>query len=487
MTVRRSLAWMAAAQASIFALQFGASVIVARILTPYEMGVFAVAMAIVGTLGILQAFGMQSIIVRERDLTQDLIVTVFSVNAMISLTISGAIVALAFMGGAFLGDPGVRQVLLILALGPPIEILNFLPAASLERNGRFKVISIVNTLRGLTIAVGTVILAVLGYKYMSIAYAQIIGQVLAVAIFCWVGREHLQLRLGFKQVRQTAKFGLGMLAVAGVTDLSRRLSEIALAKLLGLPALGLYNRASSLNGLLWDRIHMVVGRILFVDFAAHKREGLSLRERYLRALEIITALLWPAFAGLAVLAGPLILAIYGPQWVTAATPLALLAIASLIQVSISMTWEIFVASGELRTQMRIEFIRASVALALFAIGCASSLSAAAAARVGDALFAVFLYRPHLQRMTDTTFGDFWPIYFRSGQLTVLAILPALALMVAYKGSPGAPIGMALGAVALGVTLWALGLILQKHALVVEVRNVLGRLRSRSSRRAPRAE
>lgn len=478
MAVRRSLAWMGAAQASAFLLQFGASVIVARILTPYEMGVFAVAMAIVGTLGILQAFGMQSILIREQHLTTERVVTLFSVNALISATMSAGIVAMALLGGAFLQDPGVRNVLLVLALSPLIEIVNFLPAANLERTGQFKVISIVNTIKNLILAVATVTFAVLGHKYMSIAYAQIIAQIIAVSIFCWVGRSYLRFNLGFREFRWAAKFGLSMLAVAGVTDLSRRLSELVLARLLGLPALGIYNRASALNSLLWDRIHIVVGRVLFVDFADHKRSGLSLRERYLASLEVITALLWPAFAGLALLAGPFILAVYGAKWVPAAMPLALLAIASLIQVSISMTWEVFVASGELRTQMRIEFIRAGLALGMFTIGCTVSLTAAAAARVGDALVAIVLYRPHLQRMTDTTLRDFLRIYGRSGLLTVLAILPSLALMIAHDYSPETPVSLALAAVAAGIALWIGGLFALRHPLLKEGQRVVARLRRR---------
>jgi O-antigen/teichoic acid export membrane protein len=47
---------MATAQASSFVLQFASSVVLVRLLTPREMDVFAVALAIVGALSIVQAF-----------------------------------------------------------------------------------------------------------------------------------------------------------------------------------------------------------------------------------------------------------------------------------------------------------------------------------------------------------------------------------------------------------------------------------------------
>jgi O-antigen/teichoic acid export membrane protein len=45
-----------------------------------------------------------------------------------------------------------------------------------------------------------------------------------------------------------------------------------------------------------------------------------------------TALLWPAFGGMAVVAGPLIRTVYGPAGLPAAAPLALLALASTVLI-----------------------------------------------------------------------------------------------------------------------------------------------------------
>jgi O-antigen/teichoic acid export membrane protein len=78
---RRALAWMSIAQGSFFVLQFAGSVILARLLTPYEMGVYAIAMAVVGLLGIVQATGLRSFVVREPDLSEATAATVFTVNA----------------------------------------------------------------------------------------------------------------------------------------------------------------------------------------------------------------------------------------------------------------------------------------------------------------------------------------------------------------------------------------------------------------------
>jgi O-antigen/teichoic acid export membrane protein len=66
---------MMASQGVLFILQFVGSVVLARLLTPYEMGVYAVAAAIMGILGIVQAFGLTLFIVREAEISSDLMAT----------------------------------------------------------------------------------------------------------------------------------------------------------------------------------------------------------------------------------------------------------------------------------------------------------------------------------------------------------------------------------------------------------------------------
>ncbi|CAA9531491.1 MAG: hypothetical protein AVDCRST_MAG91-2995 [uncultured Sphingomonadaceae bacterium] len=471
MSIKKSLAWLGLAQAISVVLQFASSVVLARYLTPYEMGIFAVAVATVGMLSLFQQLGLSALIVREEVLTNEVSSTAFTINALITTALSLVIVGASYAGAAFLGDDGVRQVLLVLAVTPLFGVLSFLPGANLERHGRFRDIAVISTMSGVIGAVTTIVLAVLGFKYMSIAYAQVAGSAALALMLIIAGRQHFSCKVGFMAWRRVADFGLQMLAVSGIASASHRLSEIMLGRLLGLASLGLYNRASGLNGLIWNNIHMVVGRVVLVDFAGLHRQGISLRERYKRTVAIVTAVLWPAFAGLAIVAEPFIVIVYGERWVPAVVPFVYLAIASMILVAITMTWELFTATGRLRTQTRIEFIRALVSFALFVGGCLISLEAAAAARVLDAIFSVLLYRPHLNRMTNTTAADFWPIYARSAVLTALAVAPAAVLMT-WGEANGSPTLLA-GVIGLGIVLWSAGLFALKHPLADELKATIG--------------
>ncbi|MGI4801190.1 MAG: oligosaccharide flippase family protein [Janthinobacterium lividum] len=476
MSLRRGLVWMSLSQGGFFILQFGGSVVLARLLTPYEMGIYAFAAAVTGVLSAIQAFGLAGFIVREHDLNPDLLASTFTVNTALAVILAAAVASLSTFGSRFLHEAGVQHVMLVLALLPLLGALEFVPSTSLERHGQFKAISLVSLARMLASTATTVALAFAGFSYMSIAYGSLAGAIVSVASFNLVGRRHVSLRLSLSEWRRITRFGLQMMAISGVNAVSTRLAELLMGRLLGLSALGLYSRASSLNGLLWDNIHMVIGRVVFVDLAEVRRRGVSLRETYLRTVEMVTALLWPAFAGFAVLAGPLIQTVYGSKWIGAAVPLSLLSISAIVLVSITMTWEIFVVCEETGRQARFETFRTGVGLVLFVGGCLVSLNGAAAVRIAEALFAVVLYRPHLDRMTQTTAGDFVSIYLRSALLTAAAIGPSVAVMTACGWSAQTPIGYVLAAVAGGVLTWLLALRLMRHALSAELTKILAIVR-----------
>src|SRR3954470_20714151 len=107
MSVRKSLVWAFSGQLLTFAITFGGSVIVARLLSPREMGVYAAAGAISGVISFVTAFGLGAYIIRETDLTEIKIASAFTINALLSVVLAAAIFAVSFWGGDFLGDPGV--------------------------------------------------------------------------------------------------------------------------------------------------------------------------------------------------------------------------------------------------------------------------------------------------------------------------------------------------------------------------------------------
>lgn len=468
------MAWAYGGQAISVVAALGASAVVARLLTPAEMGIFAVALATIGALQIATQFDLGTFVTREKVLSAVDLDSAFTMNALLMMGLAAFTALLGFAGAGFLGEPGVAPTLQLVALGPLLQIFEFRPAALLQRDMQFKWISIVSAGKVVAGGIVSVAMAWAGHSYMSLAWGNLAYAGFGAAAYSLIGWRHVSLRMTLANWRPIVTFGLRMMSISGMANLVARLSDILLGSFLGLAALGLYSRATSIATMVWQNIYGTATRVVFVQLAHDYRETGELRTTFLRGLQSIIAVIWPITIGLAILSGPAILILFGDQWTSAALPLSLLMVAQFVNLSFGMNWELFVLRDETARQTRFEFIRAVVGLILFVGGCMISIEAAAASRIVEAFVGVALYLPHMNRMAGTTSADLVRVYGQSLVLTVVAVLPAGALMALHGWSPHTPFVLIVASVAAGMLLWLAALAALGHPLWGEVRALAGR-------------
>lgn len=469
MSVRTAISWSALGQATNFVVSFGGSVVLARLLTPREFGIYAIALATQGVLSIFTNFGVGAYMVRETELTRETIRRTYSVNALLSLVLAGAMLVAGIVSARLMGQVDVGRVLALLALTPILSVFEFVPATMLGRAMNFRAMTVVNVIRT-TIAIGsTVLLASTGWGVLSLALGPVIASTYSAAAYTVVGRRDLMFRPTLRGLWPIILFGLQLMSISGVAQMATRLCDLILGRFLGLAALGLYARASSMSAMIWDNVYGLATRVIFSKLSLDLREKGSLHHVFVRSLSLITVVMWPLLIGLAVLSRPAIHILYGDKWLPAALPLSFLMIAQFIALGFGMNWELFVLRRETALQTRFEMTRAVFGVATFATGALFSIGAAAVGRIVEASFGYLLYRPHMDRMAGTEPGELERVYRESLLMTVAAVAPSLVLMFAEHWRPDTPPLLVAAAVALGIGSWFALIILRRHPLVDELR------------------
>lgn len=115
-TVRKALSLSFTRTGISFVFNVATVTIVSRLLTPAEVGVFTVAIALVALVHMLRDFGVTEFIVQEKNLSDDLVRTAFTVNVIIAWVLAAGIFGFSTLIGQFYGDPGVARVTRVLAL-----------------------------------------------------------------------------------------------------------------------------------------------------------------------------------------------------------------------------------------------------------------------------------------------------------------------------------------------------------------------------------
>ena len=472
MSVRKSLAWSYGAQAFIFIQTFAVSVIVARILGPYEMGIFAVGMSIAGALSILSSFGVGPYLVRHESPDAGVKATVFTVNGVLNVLVAAVIAGVALLGSRFGINPGVRQVLLLLAIGPLIGIFDFLPGTFMQREMNFRMISMIAMGKAVVSSLVLLSLALAGFGYLSPPLAMLGSTLFSTLVTIAVARQHFSVRIATTGWQDLTKFGMQMMSIGGLAALVQRLSELVLSRLQGIASLGIYSRASSLSNQIWDNVYGLSTRVIFSQMAKEMRETGTVHTTFLSGLSMITGLVWPIIIGIAILSQPIIHVLYGEKWSGAAAPLAMLMVSYFVLLCFGMNWELCVLRKQTGWQARMEAMRAVVGLVAFSTGAWFSIVGAALGRVVEALFALCLFGPRMRELAGTEPGQILGVYRRSAALTAAAVLPSFVLMVAEGWSPTTSWLRIAPAIVLGIVAWLATLHRLKHPLLAEILRVL---------------
>ena len=471
MTVRRSLAWSYSGQAMSFLIAFGSSVVIARLVTPSEFGIYAMAAAFSSLLGVVFGLGLGSYIVREEDIDTPILRSVFTVSATFTVAFSTLLLIGGVAANRLFGSPKVGEFLLVFGFTPLLQLLEFVPQALATREMRFATISSVAVMRAAISAGTTIVLASLGFGHMSFAWAGIVTASASALAYNSLFWKRTVFRPRFVGFRAIVTFGLQMVSISSFSSLNARVGEIALGSWLGLLTLGLYSRAANLATQMYSNVYGAAVSVFFVRMAADLRETGEFHHTLFRALRVLLVVIWPMMLGISILSGPIIQTLYGARWLGAALPLTYLMLAYFIILGMGMHWQVFILRKQTALQTRLEAVRAISGLFLFCLGALISLPAAAAARMAEAVIAYFLYRPHLDRLIGAGPGMLDRLYLESLAVSVIAVLPSFALMAFTGFAPETSLLWVAGAVIVGIIGWAFALAHFRHPLLEELKRL----------------
>lgn len=467
--VRRALFWSFFSQIANFGVQFGTSVVTARLLTPVQTGVYGIAWSVIGIVALFTSFSVGTYVIREKELSDHVVDTAYTINLVMSFALSALIFACSLYAGDFLGNKDVDGVLRILSIGPILGVFAFRPSIMLQRAMQFRGVSVLSTVTMVIGSAVTIASAFSGKGSYSPAYGNLASGAVGAIGAIIIGKHHNSFRLSTRDWRPIAAFGLRLMSIGGISTTAARVSDVILGRLLGLEALGLYNRAGNLGGLLFNNVYGAATKVVFAQLSEAQRDQGRVTQIFERGFRLITAIMGPLNLSLAVLAGPTIYRLYGEKWSAAALPFALLMIAQLITLTFAMNWELFVVRDKLATQTKLEFIRSLTSVVTQVIGSCFSIVAVAASAIFDALVSVFIYEKHMVALTDLPRSRLHKRYAEALALSVAAAVPSFALMVTERWDAHVSYPLLLLAILSGICLWFSCALVIRHPLIAEVK------------------
>lgn len=479
---RKSLGINFAASSGATIVQFIVSLIVARILTPAEIGVYSIAMVLVAVAHVFREFGVGSYLQRVDRLSLNVVRSAMAVAYLLAFSTSSAIFLGSDWVAAWFGYAEIGAVMRVLALSFLLIPFSSVALALLLREydaARIAVGTIVGTA---AYTVTCLSLALGGYGALSLAWASLANVLATGLVYIWARPLHMSYLPRFREVGEIVKFGTGALVTNLIKAGNDAVPDLVLGKIGSARQVGLVSRANS-------TVHMFLyiagsaltfGSQTYLSKAYHA--GQSLEPMLHRAISLVTGIGWPMLIVTAIAARDVIVTLYGSQWV-AATPVVLpLAIMAAIELTFHYKIPAFNAIGRPALAfiplMVTALLRVALGIALYtgdlvSFGWALMLATAATAPVW-----LWLQRRYL----GCGVRAFAKMLLPSALVTLACGCAALGVEALVDAAGvGVPI---LRLTALGLTsacVWLISLKLTKHPLFDELL-LIARKMSLSSKR-----
>lgn len=474
--VRRGMAWTAVTRLVLQVLTFGSQIVLARLLLPADFGLVALAVVLNGFAGMLTELGLAAAVVQTRRVTERLLATAFWVNALSGIAITGALVAVAPVIGAFYDNPAVVPLVQISSLSFVLNV-NSVPSALLQRSMRFRTTGAQDVAVAVIGLAVTLAMAFAGAGAVSLVVGPVVATV-AKTVLVWATVRWLPRGFVHRaELRELWRFGGGLTGANMLYFVSRNADTVLLGRFVGAAQLGLYSRSYTLMMMPLQQITAVLASVLLPAYAQMQDDVPRLRRAWTTAVRMSLLLGLPIGLGVAATAPALVETLYGRRWLGMVTTLTLLSASVPPQLIQRNFGPLFQAVGRTGLQFRLAALTTVLTLAAVLIGLPWGITGVALAllvNAGVAQVPPLAYVMRILELSTTALVRATAGLFLAGGAMVGAALTAGT----FVAGSSAPLVLTVQVIAGGVAYVAVLCLVEMSLVRGTAARILRRRRSR---------
>ena len=479
MTLRRSFGWTSLQFVAVLAIELGGLAILARLLSPGDMGAYAAAFALLRLAMFLGGFGLNTVLIRAEAVDQVLCRQIVGIA-----TIATVIILLLYAVGFWLVPPTPESAeyrgLLVIML--PIALVSCVssPAnALLQREMRFQALFWARC--GSTVAYQALAipLAWAGWGATSLAVGMLGSSLVFAVIAAVITGGAFLVWPSLKGAGGTMRFATVIFASNAVNEAREAGIVMLVGRMAGLAPLGILSRARDLVMKANNVMVETIMPVLVPHVYRSARNGEDMLANFRLGWSYLSAICLPAAVGLSSLASAIVMVLLGDQWGEVSVILTVLALGIAVQPLAIMTSTYMVAMGAEVPRLIVSLIHLVISLGLVMLTARDGMVDMAVCLVLSNAFMLLMLLVVLSRRVAITVPSLWQDSWRG---LVLGIATGAPIWLIGRNGDGIsdPVFIVVGFFA-GCLCWLVTLFLVRHPFRAEVGILTATLLGRLSR------
>jgi O-antigen/teichoic acid export membrane protein len=321
--------WVGVSQAANQIVSFVIFVVIARLVTPVEFGLVALAALLIELMQIVSTAGIADAVIQRPGLDDRDADTAFWLNIGFGIIVAALAIGLAAPAGALFRMDGLARVIRILALTFVIAPIGAIHAARLARDFGFRALAVRNVIGNLVSGVVGVWMALDGYGVDALV-AQRITAAAAISLVGFISyRWWPRARFDLKAARELAVFGIKITGSQILLMVNVRSIELIAGFVLGAAAVATIRVANRCIDMLMNLTIMPFQQVALPYMSRAQHDPAARRAAYASLSRFSALLIYPAFAGAFALAPVLVPAMFGRQWTEAGVVMQIVCFAAI--------------------------------------------------------------------------------------------------------------------------------------------------------------
>lgn len=354
--VLSGVVWSYVQQFSTQLINFGVSLLLARLLTPKDFGVMGLIYVFIGVGNVLIDSGFSQSIIRTKDSDDKDLSTIFFSNLMMSVVVYGIVFFSAPYIAQYYKVEELTSIVRVFSLTFIISAFSAVQSAVLTKQMKFRTQTVIAIPSIIISGITGVVLAYLGFGVWSLVWAGL-AKVFVNTVQLWAYNNWRPMMVFCKErFKKHFSFGYKLTLTSIMDTLFVNIYPIFIGRIFSVGQVGLYTQAETLRQLPVSNVTGAIAKVTLPFFASIQDDNAKLKDAYNRITVLVLFILAPVLVYMSVLAKPLLVFLFSEKWTEAAPFLTILCYAGLLPLVNNYNINIIKVKGKSGALLKIEIV-----------------------------------------------------------------------------------------------------------------------------------
>lgn len=320
--------WMTFLRVTYRLIGLISTVILARLLTPDDFGVAAIAMSIFALINTFSQFGFETVLIQHKSPSKSHYNTAWTFNLVFGVLAAILLASSSSFVGEFYENKDLASVTIVISIlfllhgSRNVGVVDFQKNLTFDKEFRLQIIP-----KFISFFV-TLALAIIYKNFWALVIGNVVWKAMEVANSYIM--HPFRPRISFREGKELFGFSKWLMVNNFLTFMNNKTPELTLGKLVSPHAAAIYNLAAEIGKMSTSEVIANLNRAIYPGYAKVSADLDKLRALYKDSIRVIAFIAMPVGTGVALVSSYIVILMLGQQWLDAIEPVFYLALAGAI-------------------------------------------------------------------------------------------------------------------------------------------------------------